>query len=247
MIGKARKLLFEASCVQRDIDLYRNVQLGDAAFGVGPFPAATVMPLVLSELRRLHPKVCLRVEESNWKLLLERLRTEDIEFFLSDTSELPDDGTLEVRRLADEEIHFHVRASHPLATRACTFGEAWHYGLVSARAPLPLKSQLGARLGLPADQMPVLALECDNFAIVKAVALSTDAVLAATNALVQADVTAAELVPLRVKDAPALRTRMGIVSLLNRTPSPMAQVAIACIERIAGEIYGPAPSTGKGK
>ena len=246
VIGKARKLLFEASCVQRDIDLYRNVQLGDTAFGVGPFPAVTVMPLVLSELRRLHPKVCVRVEESNWMLLLERLRTEDIEFFFSDTSELPDDGTLEICRVADQMVHFYVRASHPLASRACNFDEAWAYGLASARVPLPLKSLLGARLGMPAGQMPVLALECDNFAILKAVALSTDTVLAATEALVQADLEADELVPLRVKDAPLLCTRVGIVSLRNRTPSPMAQVAIACIGRIADEIYGPRLAAGKG-
>ena len=36
VIERARKLLFEARCLQRDVDLYRDSQLGDTAFGVGP-------------------------------------------------------------------------------------------------------------------------------------------------------------------------------------------------------------------
>ncbi len=74
-----------------DLALYRDNQLGDIAFGVGPFPAATIMPRVLPILRRLYPGVGLRVEVSNWKLMLERLWAEDIEFFVSDVRDLPND------------------------------------------------------------------------------------------------------------------------------------------------------------
>src|SRR5437868_5936418 len=84
VIERARRLLFDARCLERDVDLFRDSQLGDTAFGAGPFPAATLMPRALSELRRLHPKVALRVEASNWTQLLERLRAEDIEFFVAD-------------------------------------------------------------------------------------------------------------------------------------------------------------------
>src|SRR4029434_6145773 len=36
VIERARKLLFEARCLQRDVDLYRGRQLGHAAFVVWP-------------------------------------------------------------------------------------------------------------------------------------------------------------------------------------------------------------------
>ncbi len=106
VLERARRLLFDARCMQRDVDLYLDNQLGDTAFGVGPFPAATLMPRVLSELRRLHPQVALRVEESNWVLLLERLRAEDIEFFVADVRDLPEDAALDVRPLPAQSARF---------------------------------------------------------------------------------------------------------------------------------------------
>ena len=80
VIERARKLLFEARCLQRDVDLYRDNQLGDTAFGVGPLLTATLMPGALVALRRQHPQVALRMEVGNWVQLLESLRTENIEF-----------------------------------------------------------------------------------------------------------------------------------------------------------------------
>ena len=41
VIERARRLVFDGRCLKRDVDLYRDRKLGDTAFGVGPFPAAT--------------------------------------------------------------------------------------------------------------------------------------------------------------------------------------------------------------
>ncbi len=136
VLERARRLLFDARCMQRDVDLYLDNQLGDTAFGVGPFPAATLMPRVLSELRRLHPQVALRVEESNWVLLLERLRAEDIEFFVADVRDLPEDAALDVRPLPAQSARF-VRAGHPLAGTSCTIGAAWEYGIATVKRRAP--------------------------------------------------------------------------------------------------------------
>ena len=45
VIERARKLLFDSRCLERDVSLYRERLIGDLAFGVGPFPAATLVPL----------------------------------------------------------------------------------------------------------------------------------------------------------------------------------------------------------
>jgi DNA-binding transcriptional LysR family regulator len=85
------------------------------------------------------------------------------------------------------------------------------------------------------SEAPVIALECDNFAIARAVALATDMVLAATHALVQPDLAAGKVLALRMKTPLSMFSRLGIVSLQNRTPSPMAQLAMTCIERATVE------------
>ena len=88
LIERARRLLFDARCLQRDAELYAQSNFGDAALGAGPFPAATLMPRVLPELRRRYPNLRLRVEVGNWAQLLEQLRAERIEFFVADTRSL---------------------------------------------------------------------------------------------------------------------------------------------------------------
>ena len=102
LIERARRLLFDARCLQRDAELYAQSNFGDAALGAGPFPAATLMPRVLPELRRRYPNLRLRVEVGNWAQLLEQLRAERIEFFVADTRSLPQDATLEVQRLGQQ-------------------------------------------------------------------------------------------------------------------------------------------------
>ena len=236
VVKRARRLLFDARCMQRDIDLYRGADLGNTAFGCGPIPAVSLMPRVLSELRRLHPQVALRVEESNWQQLLESLRAEDIEFFVSDTSDLPQDASLKIRLLPKQQIHFYVRAKHPLASRRCAIADVWEFGLAAAKAPTGIRAKLASLLGLPAGEAPVIALECDNFSIARSVALATDMVLAATHALVQPDLAAGKVLALRMKTPLSMFSRLGIVSLQNRTPSPMAQLAMTCIERAAVEM-----------
>ena len=235
LIERARRLLFDARCVQRDVELYRGGQLGDTAFGVGPFPAATLVQRVLPELRLRHPKVCIRVQVSNWELLMDRLRKEDIEFFVADVRSFPDKAGLNLESLGRQSGRFYVRAEHPQVA-PCSLAELWAYGVAATRLPAGVKVALGQLLGLPKGQEPELALECDDAQILRSVALATDTVLATTDAAARASVEAGSLRALDVTNLPPLFAEMGIVSLRNRTPSPMAQLAIESFKRVALEV-----------
>jgi DNA-binding transcriptional LysR family regulator len=239
LIERARRLLFDARCLQRDAALYRDSELGDTAFGAGPFPAATIMPRVVVALRRQYPGVGLRVEMNNWQLLLERLLAEDIEFFVADVRDLPVDAKLEVSSLGRQSAHLYARSGHPLAGRPCTFAQAWGFGLAATRLPTPMKGLIARLIGLPAGELPVLALECDDMALLRTLALSTDTVIAVSDAGLRDDVQAGSLVRLAVRDLPDVHAEMGVVTLVNRTPSPMAQRAIACVQEIASSVNVP--------
>jgi DNA-binding transcriptional LysR family regulator len=236
LVERARALLFEARNLARDVDIYRDGLLGDIAFGAGPFPAATLMPRVLPELRRLHPQVNLRVEVSSWNLLLDRLAREDIEFFVSEVRDLPGDRALDIRSIGHQRGRFYVRAGHELAARRCSVEEMWAFGVVATRLPQAVRVAMGKLLRLPAGQALPLSLECDDFTILRAVALSSDSVLGATDAAARADVEAGLLVAVDLQGLPPLFAEMGLVYLRHRTPSPMAQRAFATIERVAAEV-----------
>ena len=128
---------------------------------------------------------------------------------------------------------FFVRAGHTLAGRACTVAAMWRHGVVSTRLPPVVVAALARVLGLPAGSAPTLALECDDVALLRAVALSTDVVLAVSYASVQSDLDAGTLVPLTVDGVPPLFAEMGVVSLRRRTLSPMARRAVDVIARVA--------------
>jgi DNA-binding transcriptional LysR family regulator len=238
LIKRARQLLFDARCLQRDVALYGDRALGDTAFGVGPFAAATLMPRVLPELRRRHPQVNLRVEVNNWDAMLARLHAEDIEFFIAEVRALAPDSTLEIQSLGRQRGSFHVRPGHPLAGKTCTLASAWKYGVASTRLPPAVKTALAGLLGLADGEEPVLALECDDLSLLQSVALATNTVLGTSDVVAKVAVEAGELLPLRVRDLPVLYSEMGMVSLRNRSHSPMADRAIELIAEVAAEVNG---------
>lgn len=236
VIERARRLLFEARSLQRDLELYGDGQLGDTAFGAGPFPAATLLPQVLPELRRAHPQVSLRVEVNNWTLLLERLHAEDIEFFVADVIALAEDAAIDVLPLGRQHAGFYVRAQHPLAEQGCTPRQMWQHGIASVRLPPGVGKALAKALGLPAGQPPAFALQCDDVSLLRSVALSTDTVLGISHAAVRADVDAGLLRQLNVTGLPELFSEMAVVSLHGRSLSPMARRSVDLIVAVAREV-----------
>jgi len=233
LIQRARRLLFDARCLQRDAMLYRDSQLGDTAFGSGPYPAATIMPTVVLTLRRQYPGVGLRLETNNAQLLFERLLAEDIEFFVAEVRDLPADSALRIESLGRHPAHVYARGGHPLAGAPCTFAQAWGYGFASGWLPTPMKALVARLIGLPAGVDPVPAVQCDDLTLLRTLALATDTVFASSDAWLRDDVRAGTFVRLEVEDLPDVYSEMGIVTLLNRTPSPMAQRAIACVQQVA--------------
>jgi DNA-binding transcriptional LysR family regulator len=236
VIERARKLLFEARCLQRDVDLYRDSQLGDTAFGVGPLLTATLMPRALVALRRQHPQVALRMEVGNWVQLLESLRTESIEFFAADVRDMPGDAALDIQLIGGQQAGLYVRAGHPPAGREHMLQDVWAYGLAAPTLLSPSKVELAALLGLPAGQEAAIALECDNYGLLKTVALTTDTVLGATNAAVRGELESGALVRLVVHGWQSPPSSTGIVCLRGRTASPAAKATVAAIVRSAAEI-----------
>ena len=237
VVERARKLLFDNRCLERDVSLYRERLIGDIAFGVGPFPAVTLLPELMIELRTRYPGINSRVEVNNWKYLAEHLRDEDLDFFVADIRDIRDirrDADLTISSAGQQHGHFYVRAGHPLLRQQTLAPSAMlPYGLASVRLPLKVRSQLRRLLGLNvADHLPI-ALECDDVHLLKRVAQSGDTVLASTDAAVADEVREGKLFALSLRGVAPLYADMGIVSLKGRSFSPMAAFAVAFLQEIA--------------
>ena len=181
------------------------------------------------------------IRQLAFKQSKERLLAEDIEFFVADVRDIPADPKIQITLLGKQPGHLFVRAGHALAGLSCTFAEAWRFGVAATKLPTPLSALVAHLVGLPPGEEPVLALECDDIALLRTLALTTDTVLATSDAAVRDDVAAGSLVRVVIEDLPDVYSEMGVVSLVNRTPSPMAQRAIECVREIAKQVNVPAP------
>ena len=232
VVKRARKLLFEGRCMERDVDLYRERLIGNLAFEVGPYPAATIVPGLLADVRSRYPEVKVRVEVNNATYLLAHLRAEELDFYLADLRNVPQAPDLEVTRIGVLQAGFFVRAGHPAVAQSHGKGANMHgadvprYGLASVQVPDVILLLLGPLMGLPADTPVPLALECDDLNLLKKVTMQTDTVLASPLDGVREEVAAGALIPVTVAGLPPLGSDLGVVALRGRSFSPLARYAV---------------------
>lgn len=234
VVERARKLLFENRCLERDVSLYRERLIGDLAFGVGPFPAATLVPALLTDIRTRYPGVCVRVEVNNADNLAAHLRAEDLDFYMADIRNVVAADDLAVTRVARLSGGFYVRTGHPLLTgKKVMAASLVPFGFASVRVPREVLLALGAIVGLPPGKSLPLSVECDDLSLLKSLAMTTDTVIGCADAGSVHDVRAGHLVRLSIEDMPTLFSDMAIVSLKGRSYSLMAQFAVEGIVRQA--------------
>lgn len=248
VLERARKLLFESRCLERDIGLYRKNLIGTLSFGVGPFPAATLLPTLIPEMRQSYAGVHLRIEVNNWAYLVQHLRDEELDFFVADIRDVPAAEDLEVSRLARQYGGFYVRAGHPLLERTTIRpADINQYGIATVRLPQAIRLAVTQLLELePGTPMP-LALECDDVQTLKRAAQGSDTVLAIVHSAVAEEVGDGILVELEFENVPKFSTDMGIVSLRGRSHSPVADFVIARLKALANQIAADMDSVAAGR
>ncbi len=234
MLERARRLLFDGHCLERDLALYRNRIMGDVAFGVGPTPASSFLAGVLTAAINEHAGIAFRVAVGNWELLLSQLRSEEIEFFVADIRDLPANAELHILPFRSEAGGFYVRTGHPLASGGeIEFERLWAYGVASVRMPAAVARLLSRMQGPDEADALRIRLECDDVGTLIRVAQGTDLVLAAVHVSVAQALAKGDLQQLAVAQMPEVSTEMGIVTLRGRALSPMADYLVEYLQRMA--------------
>jgi len=217
-VKRARDLLLHARTVRREIDLFREVELGDVHLGAGPFPAATLLPPVVAQLVSEHPGVRVEIEINNWANLVGHLLDERIEFFVSDTRNLAGDKRFAITPLARQFGGFFCRKGHPLAgKRLKDAAPVATYPLASVHLPDLIQKQLAAFLGRDPGSEFLTSVACDKPELLAHVALNSNAILMTTNAAVVEDLRLGRLVQIHIRNAPKFYTDMGVVTLAGRS------------------------------
>jgi DNA-binding transcriptional LysR family regulator len=223
VVERARRLLLESRRLEREVGLYRAREMGDVAFGAGPFPAGTLLPGLVQELRTDYPGIRSRVLVANFRYLIEHLRKEDLDFFVADTREVTDDPAFMVTPIGRQRGGFYARRGHPLDRAAgATLAEIVRYGLATGRLPTAASDALRGLMGVGPDESLPVALDCDDIHLIKRVTCASDTVMVGSSGIVREELAAGQLVEIAVAGMPPMHAEIGIVALRGRTPSPMA-------------------------
>ncbi len=236
VIERARRLLQESRRLERDVDLYRERVMGDVAFGVGPFPAATMLPQLMIDLRNRFPGVNSRIHVNNWRYLIEHLRKEEIDFFVADTRDVPRDADFAITPIARQRGRFYARAGHPLfKAPSVTLADLASYGLATGRLPAPANAALLKMMGRAGEGSLPVAVECDDIHLNKRITLGSDTVMVGTAGVVREELASGQLLPVEIQGFPKMYAEIGIVALKGRSYSPMAEYAVGFLARLAAQ------------
>ncbi|WP_457445017.1 LysR family transcriptional regulator [Roseateles sp. P5_E4] len=234
LVERARRLVFDADCLERDADLLRGGLLGELAFGAGPVPAAVLVPPLLAELRRQAPGVVARVRYGNVDSLLTLLTDEAIEFFVADPRMLTDASRLEMAPVTRIRGAVYARAGHPLLdATTVTAADLVHYGLAMVSVSPQLQAYVAQGLGFATPAELPVVVECDDLVTLARLAADGDLLAALPRAL--PIIQTLGLQPVRgLKTMSELYVDAHAVWLRGRTLAPAAETAIRLFRAVAG-------------
>lgn len=211
-LERAHELLYAANMFNKQIVDAGQQNFGRLVIGSGPYPAegvvAATMARFLNTYSNVEQKLCIGSTEE----LLLRLQKSELEFFISEISDLGKHTGLQITPLAKHIGSFVARANHPLATGNPTLDEIFHYPIaLPTRIPPRIYGPLFSAWKMVAakNRQPLPNIECASLSIVKRILLESDAISAMPLTELEVELENGILVLLRSE--PWLHTNYGFV------------------------------------
>ncbi|WP_430389014.1 LysR family transcriptional regulator [Blastomonas fulva] len=224
LLTKARGLLGEAVNIENDMLMQSRGDSGRIRLGVGPLVSGIAMEQLLIQSLVRWPMLSVVIDVEPTMNLVLRLMDAEIDCCICAGSTLEPNPALAITVLAQIQMGFFVRAGHPLLTCSTPF-DPKHMALyprMTGRSPNPFAASFQS---IFEGQPPTL--ECDNFSILKQVALHTDAILYASDRVISDELQSGKLIELPMSAMPGTREiDIVLAHLKNRTLSPATQQVI---------------------
>ncbi|WP_176451912.1 LysR family transcriptional regulator [Rhodoferax sp. TH121] len=208
---------------------------GELAMGASLLAVSGVLSGVLNTLRQQRPKLRLRVECSQWEVLLEHLLADRIELFIGYPAMLAADPRYRVTPLAPQPVSLYARNGHPLA--ACSQLSPQHlvaYPWACIQMPPEIAGSLRHLLRQVGISEFPIQMECDNQTLLREALLCSDTLVLTWESWLAEDIAQGRVVELASRIQPALPAHLlqlqcAIVQHSHRTLSPAAHQLINLI------------------
>ncbi|CAG9171342.1 LysR family transcriptional regulator [Cupriavidus respiraculi] len=230
---RARRILFETRCLERDLTLFRQNEIGSVRIGLGPFPAAILLPQLLCALQTEAPGVQVAADVNHGAALLQALHAETLDLLVADHRHIPESTELETLRLPPEAVGFFARAGHPLHGGPLTLASLRQQRLISVQFPADAVAQLRKVFRCrPGEDVPI-QVQSNDFRALCAVAAGSDAILLAPVRALAQEVAGGLLKQLELPQAPPMTVRFMLVYLARRSLSPAAGRVVSIVRMLS--------------
>lgn len=234
----ARRLLFDVRNMEHDLDLLRKGDSGRVSFGIGPLHSGALLPRMLCQVRADQPGIILAVAINNSSYLLDHLRAEDLEFFMSDVRLIEPAEDLIITHECRQYGGIYCRPGHPLLARdGISPPELLPYGIAAPTIPDVLMVQLNKLFRLPPGRDLPIVLSCDSIHTLVDVAAESDLLLLSSHAALAEASDLGRLVPVPVP-LPPVYADIATIRLRGRTLSPSAQRVLQAARAILSQLAG---------
>lgn len=233
IIERGRRILAEASDLDREIRFLEAGVGGELRIGAGLTQAASILPDVAQDFHRQYPGVKLTFQVGHWSSLVDDLMHERIDFLISDISELDNHPELLVTPLPPREGSLFCRAGHPLLQAPITQQRLAQCEFAGSPLPSRIAREMTRLVGREGRPEPLLAIECNSMGMLRRLTLESDLILLNLVISVAREVEQGLLVDLRPLLPAELAGSMGVMShwgiarRAGRTQSPAAERFIA--------------------
>lgn len=235
VLRRARELVFDSSCLQRDLDLMKTGDAGELVIGAGPVPAATLVPELLIGLRQQSPQVVNRLRFGKLPQLLAQLDAQDIDVCLGDPRQMLRNEHYAMQPVGRQYGGMYCRAGHPLLRRGEVNAETLaRYGIALISTSPSLMDSLAADYGFASGDRVPLAAECDDIALLARLIAETDVLGLLPDAVIHRH--GPKLRKLPTPGASLVFADVHAIWLKERTLSPAALRAIRLAQDIGGRI-----------
>jgi len=223
---RARQVVQMAEEVEQEVLSNRTLRTGQLCVGTGPYPIETIITPALTRFISTHPQVSVRLQLADWDVLLPRLRSRELDFFVAEISTLHRDPDLVVAPMSVHALYFVGRRDHPLARRTgVTAVDTFAFPFAApARIPPRLLAPMLSAKTKSADAAsvarPFPSIECNVVSAVKRVVEGSDTLTALTLSCMATELHDRRLT--LIGSETWMSVHYGVVSLKDR---PMSSAA----------------------
>lgn len=237
VLDRARALVFDSSCLQRDIELMRQGDAGELAIGAAPIPAATIMPSLLSELGRSSPQLVTRVRLGNLMGLVEKLEAQELDFCLGEPKLLARSARYASALVGVQGGALFCRPGHPIeGSNRIGLAVLRRYGIAAISATRSMMEQIAVSYGFDSAHDFPLTVECDDLNLLGRLVADTDVLGFLPDGMAEANKLDLRRLDIKVK-APVV-VNIHAIWLKGRTMSPAALRAVSLAQQIATRLRG---------